>query len=565
MIQPISQLSQVSGKTVKTIIWIGVLAFIAYLTLNRQQHYGTYNWRATLWADQAGYYVYSPALFIYGFDGSQFPENLEEKTGEGFSVDENGKIITRYTSGVAIMQAPIFLMIHGIASLTGQNQDGFSGIYHLVPTLATILYVFFGLFFLWQFLQYYFKRTVAFFTLVTLFAGTNLLFYTIDVTGMSHSYSFFLFSLLLWLSKRFFLESETQGKRYSFFLLSLVAGLIVLVRPTNLVFVGLVFILDVSSRKQLVERIQKVMTLNNLLILFVALFLVFLPQMLYWKYSSGEFVTDSYEGYGFTNWKSPQILKFLFSTNNGLFPYNPIYFVILFGLFYMIWRRKANGYYIFVVFAGLVYLFSSWFVYSFGCSFGSRNFVEYTAIFALPLAYFYQQVVYRIKWLFIVPLVLVLINIKLVCAYDKCFGGGEWDWSEYAYFLKVNKYRQTYRYIPPLVLGPEIEYSPAKRIKMDRVTRANYRRAMIETSFQAFDDSLDAVIVLQIETPDSILYWNGIKLLDEEVVRQPGKKIKTKAFFGLPKNYSTDAVVSTFVWNIGKDSLNVSKIQVHLE
>ncbi len=80
-----------------------------------------------MWSDPVGYYVYLPGLFIYGFDGTKFPENIVEKTGEGFIIDENGKIIVRYTCGIAILQAPVFLAIHAFAGLKGLEQDGFQG------------------------------------------------------------------------------------------------------------------------------------------------------------------------------------------------------------------------------------------------------------------------------------------------------------------------------------------------------------------------------------------------------------------------------------------------------
>jgi hypothetical protein len=550
-------------------IWTGILALITFLVFQRHQNTGQFNWRSKMWGDPAGYYVYLPAFFIYDFDGTKLPDNIIEKTGEGFTVDDAGRIITRYTSGVAILQAPAFLAAHAFAGMVGQEKDGFSGIYHLVSAFAAILYSFLGLFFLWRFLRFHYNRTISFLTILTLFLGTNVLYYTIDATGMSHIYSFFLFSLLLYLSHQFFIVRDSTRSNWYFFFISLASALIILIRPTNLVFVGLVFLLDVRSFNELAERIRKVFTIQRIILAAIIFFLVFLPQMLYWKYVSGSYITDSYEGYGFTNLASPQVLKFLFSTNNGLFPYNPVYILILFSMLYMIWNKEPNGYYILFVFLGLVYLFSSWFIFSFGCGFGSRNFVEYTAVFAVPLAYLFNHVKNqsgKIKYtVVILTAVFVLMNIKLVSAYDKCFLGGDWDWKEYSYFLKSRKYTERTLYFNKEVLSSEKEFSKGINVNLKNRTWVNYRRATVSLDAKVFQDSTDAMVVVSIISQDSTVYWNGVALKDSYNFENHGKKQRIKADFYLPRNYTTNSVISAYVWNIGKDSLQVSKIKINLE
>jgi hypothetical protein len=550
-------------------IWTGILAVIAFLVFQRHQNTGEFNWRSKMWGDPAGYYVYLPAFFIYDFDGTKLPDNIVAKTGEGFSIDESGRIITRYTSGVAVLQAPAFLAAHAYAGLVGQEKDGFSGIYHLVSAFAAIMYSFLGLFFLWRFLRFNYTRIISFLTLLTLFLGTNLLYYTIDATGMSHIYSFFLFSLLLCLSHLFFIERDSTRSNWYFLFISLASALIILIRPTNLVFVGLVFLLDAGSFNALAERIRKVFTRKRILMIVIIFFLVFLPQMLYWKYASGSYITDSYEGYGFTNLASPQILKFLFSTNNGLFPYNPVYILILFSMLYMIWRSEINGYYILFVFLGLIYLFSSWFIFSFGCGFGSRNFVEYIAVFALPLAYLFNHVKNqsgKLKYtVVILTTVFVLMNIKLVSAYDKCFLGGDWDWKEYSYFLKSRKYTERILHNKSELLTSEKEFSEGIHVNLIDRTWVNYRRATVILDAEVFQHSTDAMVVVSIISQDSIIYWNGIALKNDYNFENRGEKQRIKANFYLPRNYTTNSVISAYVWNIGKDSLEVSKFKINLE
>jgi uncharacterized membrane protein YtjA (UPF0391 family) len=510
-----------------------------------------------------------PATFIYGFEGDKLPDKITEKTGEGFEISNDGKIITRYTCGVAILQAPIFFVIHLIAGANGQTQDGFSGIYHLVSSIAAILYAFLGVVLMLHFLRTYFSKWIAVLSLLSIFLGTNLLYYTIDATGMSHIYSFFLFSLLLVLSKYFFSEINKFKKIKYFAFVALVSSLIVLIRPTNLAFLAMVFVLDTTSWKDIKDRFVQILKPINILILLIVGLIVFLPQMMYWKYSFGSFVVDSYEGYGFSNLASPNIVKFLFSTNNGLFTYNPIYFLFLGALFFMIKKKQLNGYFILVLFLGLIYLFSSWFIFSFGCGYGSRNFVEYTTVFVLPIGFLYEKMQRIIGWgkrfVIIIASFFILINLKLVSAYDKCFLGSEWDKKEYSHFLKSRKLNKEILLFKSESLTPLKEYSKSIVTDVGKTALVNYRRAIVSVNAETDELYTEALIVLSIESNDSTIYWNSYSLKNGMDERKPGEKQKVIGDFWLPRDYTIDSKISTFVWNIGKDSLRISNFKIHLE
>ncbi len=556
------------NKKIRFFIWILVLSAISLLVIQRHQHTGFFNWRSKMWGDAAGYYAYLPAWIIYGFDASKLPENIVEHTGEGFTINEDGKIITRYTCGVAMMQLPFFTAIHVITGFTGNEQDGFSGLYHLVSSVAAIFYSFFGLLFLWTFLRNYYNRFVTSVSLLSVYLGTNLLYYTIDATGMSHIYSFFLFSALLMTSKLFWTEQVVVRRNLLFAVIVFLSSLIVLVRPTNLVFVGLVLILDIHSWDELTKRLKKVLSLHRIIIAATIAFLVFLPQMIYWKYSSGNYLTDSYEGYGFTNLTSPQILKFLFAANNGLLAYNPIYFIVLFALVYMIYKKQHNGYFILGVFLSLVYLFSSWFIFSFGCGYGSRNFVEYTAIFSLPLGYLFRDIQSRkIRYgrpISFIIIFFVLVNLKLTAAYDKCFLHHDWDYKEYAYFLQSRRYNKRILRFKKEMVPPSKEFSKTIRVNLKNTTLVNYRRALVSADVEIYGHDTEAALVLTIFSNDTTLNWNGHSLKHDYDFERSGEKQRLIADFWLPRNYTTDSEIVAYLWNYGKDSIQISNLRLHL-
>lgn len=570
MCSQVHRLSDRYGKLFGRIVWMLVLVSITLLVVKQHQHTGYFNWRSKLWADQAGYYVYLPSLFIYGFDGNRMPDDIVEKTGEGFKIDQNGKIITRYSAGVAILQAPFFLIIHSLSGITGKAQDGFSDLYHLVSSLAAIFYAFIGIILLYYFLCGYFPKRVVIPTLMALFFGTNLLYYTIDATGMSHIYSFFLFCALLRASDLYFNSPAcSRRKSATFIVLAFTSALIVLVRPTNLVFVILVFLLGNDSLQSLKLKLKQVFTLVRIGKAAVAFAIVFLPQMIYWKYSSGSFITDSYAGYGFSNLASPQIVKFLFSPNNGLFLYNPLYILICIALIVMIRHKQPDGYYIAVAFIGLIYLFSSWFLFSFGCGFGSRNFVEYTAIFALPLGFILHKVIYWKKLqkaaIGMCLILCVAVNLKLTFAYDKCFIGTDWDFREYAYLLKRTSHTGKVLYSGEELLTPDMEFSTGISVPERAEHCANYRRAFISLSVRLYDPNTLASVVIDVQHADSIIYWSSFPLRIEYDFKREGDSQKVKADFELPTYYPANSVISAFVWNMEKDSLSISNFKLRLK
>lgn len=69
--------SNIHMKHLKAFLaWGLILVILVFLICNRHHKSGTFNWMTPLWADQAGYYVYLPCLFVYDFDAKKFPEKI---------------------------------------------------------------------------------------------------------------------------------------------------------------------------------------------------------------------------------------------------------------------------------------------------------------------------------------------------------------------------------------------------------------------------------------------------------------------------------------------------------
>ena len=235
---------QTTGNLTK-IVKITILCLLATFLLleSFQRHAGgrSANWEKEIYADKSGYYVYLPALFIYHFDPQKFPQGIVEKTGNGFAF-ENGKIKSKYSYGVSLLLAPFFITTHLIAKVFDLSPDGFSTIYEKMINVAAVFYLIIGLIFLFRFLKYYFKEKIIIIGLMFLLFGTNLLYYSVDETGMSQVYSFALFSILLYNFKKFTLDPDKK-KQYRYFIIASVStALILLVRNINAVFLPFVFL-----------------------------------------------------------------------------------------------------------------------------------------------------------------------------------------------------------------------------------------------------------------------------------------------------------------------------------
>lgn len=412
------------------LVFICFYAVCSLLSLNRHSKANVFNYHSEIFSDKSGYYIYLPTVFIYNFDAEKLPSQIDKKTGFGFTIDSSSnKIVTKYTYGVALMQSPFFLVAHLLAKPLGFSPDGFSFVYNKMIDFAGVFYADLALIFLFLFLIRYVSKRTAIIALCGLFLGTNLFYYSIFDTGMSHVYSFFLFSVFLYLSGFIFKSGRTGLIDIIF---GLVIGLIIIVRPINVIFLPVFFMFNQPDWKEIKSLIKPILTIACSATILV------IPQLLYWKYLSGHFFIYSYPNEGFTNVLCPKMLNLWFSTNNGLFLFSPLVIFILSGFIFMrkafpLWTIILSLYFIFIS-----YVFSSWWSWSYGCSYGSRPFVEYYTLFSLPFCFSIDYIL-KSKWrLYLLGTVFIFCvawNLKLIFSYDGCWYGGDWDWQHFAAFV----------------------------------------------------------------------------------------------------------------------------------
>ena len=203
-------------------------------------------------SDGSGYYAYLPALFIFNdptFETSTKAEAhyLHQQSSPLYLIRApNKKNQNKYFPGVAVLQAPFFLLSYLYSWLNGQTISGYSDTFSFFFYLGSLFYVFAGLFLFQRVLQTLFpnnQRTIDW--LIPLFyIATPLFHYTINTPSFSHLYSFFLFAWFAWSILR--LKNFTSLWRL--LLSGFILGLIVIVRPTNALILLAIFYLEMGVR-----------------------------------------------------------------------------------------------------------------------------------------------------------------------------------------------------------------------------------------------------------------------------------------------------------------------------
>lgn len=558
------------------VIFILIFAAGIFLTTNNNIRDGHVRFPGKIWSDAAHYYVYMPATFIYGWDMYKFPYQIDKKF-EGFVLNEKtGKVEIKTTCGEAILLTPFFLAAHLSATIFKLPADGFSSFYQVFMLIGCVFYFTLGLFFLKKFLDYYFSHTVSLITILIIALTTQLFFYAYDSALMSHVYSFFLFSSFF-----YFLKLYLEGGKRSFTLfalLSLSLSLAVLLRPTNVIIVLWMAFLDLKSSRELWQRILFFLNPKRSLVFIMIQFIVLIPQFLYWKYLSGHFVYYSYPGEVFY-WAHPMLLQIWFSPFNGLFPYHPVWFLFIAGMFVMVWQRKKNAWISIFFFLLASYIFSSWHCWFYGGSFGFRPLAEFAVFIALPLGYLLLAII-RWKNLFLRSVMVVVFlllgygNLMMFYHYN-IFTGGMWSWDDY--FIKLKDFelvdfpQKTYTWntdfsnnfgYEPVILTNEHVRSrvTASYCNKDIADNVHYRRTLSKILdhpvsrvsmsvwvYPALADSMHAVWVCSVEKNGKMIYYKDIPF--DKFPARKGVYGNIRDTIEIPEWVDQNSEIHCFIWN----------------
>ncbi len=343
------------------------------------------------------YYSYLPATFIYHDLEFNDRDPIWDEKLFFMNTDEEGHRYVKMTSGLAYLYAPFFFGAHAFALAADYPANGFSLPYQFALMLSALLFGLLGLWYLGKLLMRWFSEKVAFLTLLVIFAGTNLAYYTF-ASPMSHVYNFALVSMFLY----WFFQYIDRQRLKHMLLMGLVGGLLVLIRPTNIIALLFPLITLIGSSK----RINLPKLGRHLLPALGLAVLVWLPQLWYWHHMTGHWLVYSYNGETFF-FNDPEIWKGLFSYRKGWFVYSPV-LVFSVGGFVVLFKNHVR-----IAWAALItmviclYITFSWWCWWYGGGFGARSLIEFLPFMAMAMAGFIGWLIQK-KWWIQVPAFLVM-------------------------------------------------------------------------------------------------------------------------------------------------------------
>ena len=378
-------------------------------------HWGGYWWKSILIGDAQGYYSYLPAAFIYKDLNFGFYDSIGTKyfgvTKYDYRCGYNGNIINKYYCGTAIAMLPFFGVAHLITLASSEPPDGFSKYYLILSQTSCIVWLIIGLIYLKKLLQLYTEHSgLISLALIASVFGTNVFYYAISEPGVSHIFSFAFVTMFIFYAKRCIAHLRNRYIIYCFILF----GMILLLRPVNgLILFAVPFLAE--NFNSLKQRVREILKRKFYFIFGMFLFLLIISiQSVIYKISAGKFWIDSYSVEHFT-WSSPHAFDFLFSYKKGMFLYTPLLFISLCG-FVKIWKENRYKFFSLLGFlALLIYIFSSWWMWFYGGSFGCRVMIEFYSFFAIlfiDALQFFEKIILRKIFISFVFIMIIICQIQ---------------------------------------------------------------------------------------------------------------------------------------------------------
>lgn len=374
--------------------------------------------KVTTW-DAFGYYMYLPSVFIYQdiTDLKWLPEidSLYSVTGGKLyqaGKKENGNYVFKYLGGVSIMEAPFFLIGHFIAVNTKYKADGFSPPYQYAIAFGAVIYCILALFLLRALLLRFFSDRSTAISLVLLVTATNLIQYVSVDSAMSHSYIFPLYVVIIyttirWHSKPSILWASLTG---------LTIGLATIGRPTEAIMLFIPLLWDTQTKES--RKAKWSLVRNNIPhVLFAVTFglIGILPQLIYWKISSGSFVYDVGSKWVFLD----PFFRVLFGWESGWFIYTPITILFILGFFFIKRFPFRNSVIVFCLLN--IWIVISWFDWKYGATYSTRALVQSYPVFAFSFTAIIERINLK-RWRYIfylLGLYLIFVNVFQLKQYDR--------------------------------------------------------------------------------------------------------------------------------------------------
>lgn len=439
--------------------------------------------------DVLGYYLPLPASVIYDdpmMDDRTWIEeinNEKDLTGTLYQISSNdeGESMYFFFFGMSMMFSLFFFMGHLSAWIFDIPMDGFSYPYIIWMVIGGVVFTTIGLIYLRKVLLNYFKdKHVAILLLVFAFA-TNTVQH-LNVKDLETVNVLFMWvCVILWNTIKW---HETHQLRN---LLMIGAGVMMmcLIKPSEVFVLFIPLLYGVTSKEKLKDKWKLIVKHKTQFFWTIGLaFLLFVPQLSYWLYKTGQVYYDTYKNPGVgLDVFSPHILDSLISYKKGWFIYTPVIILNLFGLVFMYRRNKGLFIAGFTYFFLSFYIITSWTEWWYGAAYSNRPLIVTYPILFLGLGYLFQYLSEKKS--------LVLnagIGLYILCA--TALNVFQW-WQMRVGIL--DPYRTTKEYYWATFLQTEMnpEWEELKSIKRDFTGAMNFENKHLYNESMFFELNFD--------------------------------------------------------------------------
>lgn len=335
--------------------------------------------------------------------------------------------------GTALLQAPFYFLGELLIRIMGMEDNGYGRMHAMTQALAASTYGILGLVFAFDALVRLVRRWIAWLTVIGLGLATNLFFYVLIDTGMSHVYSFFLIAWLVRLTVRA-RGALTPWRLYGLLVCCALVPLIRVMNGWALIFPLLYGVISVPGLRARALGFKRYPVALGLGLLTGAA--VWAPQLAYWHAIMGRWYVNGYREKGERfNWGDAHLLDILFSHQNGWFIYTPLMLFAVAALFVMAWRNITGGRVILAVVAMTWVVYAAWWCWWLAGGFGHRGFVDDYALLGIPLAWGIERFV---AWARHTGMVLSIalvgffayINVNMTYLYQWPWERESWTWDK---------------------------------------------------------------------------------------------------------------------------------------
>jgi hypothetical protein len=363
--------------------------------------------------DGQAYYAFAASAWVDGdldFDNEFFEHNYNR---HGFQTLDflprsavamsstrpgYGRIFNRFGIGYAVLHTPFFLVAHGLTTLGNLMgawrfpADGYSVLYQLAVVVGMLFYAACAFYSTTRILRRFFSPEIASGVAFVAFLSYPGIMGTFWYWCNPHAQTLLVFNGMILTAFR--VEDRRDGAG-TWVALGALTGLAALLR-TELAFLA-IYPLTLYLCRLASDREGRASLTRRAALAPLAALIVFFPQIVAWRTMAGEWfrvaLNNPSEGF---HWSRPMLGSVLFSTRHGLFYWTPLFFVGALGLVGFLRSHRGLAVRAALVPLGVAwYVYASWAIWWMGYSFGARQFILFTGLFALGVAWATDRVVRR--------------------------------------------------------------------------------------------------------------------------------------------------------------------------